>query len=73
MAGLEHEIPAARGLIGIRDDPALVARLAAGSFFAGAGADACDLPLRELAAVLVGDWAQLGLTSPAPAHRDAGC
>lgn len=64
VGGLEHELPAARGLVAIGSDERQVARLAAGTFAWDAAARrGWDLPLRELAAVLAADWPRQGLAA----------
>ena len=63
VAWLEHEIPRARGLIAVHDDPRRAARLAAGELTWSEPAGAWDLPLRELAALLAADWVRLGLVA----------
>jgi MinD-like ATPase involved in chromosome partitioning or flagellar assembly len=63
VAWLEHEIPSARGLIAVHDDPRRAAQLAAGELTWSEPAGAWDLPLRELAALLAAEWVRLGLTA----------
>lgn len=63
VAWLEHEIPSARGLIALHDDPRRAAQLTAGELTWSEPTGAWDLPLRELAALLVADWARLGLAA----------
>lgn len=69
---LEREIPAARGLIAVHADAKQAARLRAGTFAWDAGAGTWGLPLRELAAVLVADWARQGLTARHADHARSG-
>jgi MinD-like ATPase involved in chromosome partitioning or flagellar assembly len=63
VAWLEHEIPSARGLIAVHDDPRRAAQLAAGELTWSEPAGAWDLPLRELAALLAAEWVRLGLAA----------
>jgi MinD-like ATPase involved in chromosome partitioning or flagellar assembly len=63
VAWLEHEIPSARGLVAVHDDPRHAAQLAAGELTWSETAGAWDLPLRELAALLAAEWVRLGLAA----------
>jgi MinD-like ATPase involved in chromosome partitioning or flagellar assembly len=60
---LEHEIPAARGLIAVHDDPRRAERLRAGELTWSERTGAWDLPLRELAALLAAEWVRSGLAA----------
>lgn len=58
---LSRYLPAARGLIVIPDDVVAASRLAVGSFHWRDAPASWQLAVRRLAAVLVSDWARLGL------------
>ncbi len=63
VAWLEHEMPAARGLIAVHSDPRRAARLAAGQLTWSERMGPWDEPLRELAAMLASEWVRLGLVA----------
>ncbi len=56
-------VPDARSLLVVEADPPAASRLAAGDFEWDASPKSWRLALRELAAVMVADWGDLGLTS----------
>jgi MinD-like ATPase involved in chromosome partitioning or flagellar assembly len=60
---LEDEIPAARGLIAVHDDPRRAEQLRAGQLTWSESTGAWDLPLRELAALLAAEWVRSGLAA----------
>jgi hypothetical protein len=60
---LEHEIPAARGLVAVHDDPRRAARLRAGALTWSERTGAWDLPLRELGALLAAEWVRSGIAA----------
>lgn len=63
VAWLEQEIPDARAMIAVHNDPRRAARLACGRLTCSERAGAWDEPLRELAAVLASEWVRLGLAA----------
>jgi MinD-like ATPase involved in chromosome partitioning or flagellar assembly len=68
VSGLEHEIPAARGLIAVHDDPRRAEQLRAGELTWSERTGAWDLPLRELAALLAAEWVRSGVRPAALRH-----
>jgi MinD-like ATPase involved in chromosome partitioning or flagellar assembly len=63
LSSLEREVPRARGLIVIESDPPRAGRVSAGEYTWTDTAGSWTRSVRELATVLVSDWARLGLTA----------